>query len=127
MFDCNKTIKKCKAVCCYYVPLPKELWEKYKQKAQAEVKVFKWDEGYVLPLTKNMRCPFVGKDYKCVIYPHRPWLCQYFGKINTKGLKCFWLKANGNKRGKDKKRKLEQENYENLMRIKKRIEDEFSK
>ncbi len=122
MFDCSKVCpKKCKADCCGYVPMEKEFWEKHKHKAQVEVKVLKWSTGHVIPLTKNLACCFLDKDYRCVIYEDRPIVCRLFGTKNVKGLRCPYLKPNGYKRGKKERLKLVGENNENMVRIAKRI------
>ena len=122
MFDCSKVCpKKCKADCCGYVPLLAKFWEKYKHKAQVKVKVLKWKSGHVIPLTENMACCFLDKNYRCVVYEDRPWLCKLFGTKNIQGIKCPYLKPSGQKRGKKERIKLVGENNENMARIAKRI------
>ena len=125
MFDCSKVVpKKCQAECCYYVPIPKELWEKYKDKAQRKTRILKWDTRngeWVMPLTESMRCPFVDKDFRCVIYKERSWLCKMFGTKNIKGLKCAYLKPSGNKRGKKQRSKLSGANEKSLNVIAEKI------
>jgi Fe-S-cluster containining protein len=126
MFDCSKVVpKKCQADCCYYVPLPRKLVNENKNNFQTEVKIMDWDDVYCLPLTENMRCPFVDKNYKCVIYKDRPPLCKMFGPSNVKGLKCYYLKCNGNKRCKKERAALCKENEANLQRIAGKISKHF--
>lgn len=42
----------------------------------------------VIPLTEDCTCPFLDKDYKCVIYKHRPEVCQKFGDESHPLLVC---------------------------------------
>jgi Fe-S-cluster containining protein len=122
MFDCSKVCpKKCKADCCGYVPIPEDLWEKHKAKAQREYKEIPWDDTHVLPLTEDLNCPFLDINYKCVIYSDRPWLCQVFGTKEIQGLKCPYLKTDGSKRGKEERKRLITQNLGNLQRIADRI------
>lgn len=122
MFDCSKVCpKKCQADCCGYVPMPKELWEKHKAKAQREYKEVEWNDETILPLTEDLNCPFLDKNYRCVIYNDRPWICKLFGTKEIKGLKCPYLKTDGSKRGKEERKRLTGENTGNLERIAKRI------
>ena len=122
MLDCSKVCpNKCKADCCGYVPMEKKFWKKFKHMAQVEVKVLKWNTGHVMPLTENLACCFLDKDYRCVIYKDRPMLCKLFGTKNIQGLRCPYLKPNGNKRGKKERKKLVGENNQNMARIAKRI------
>lgn len=126
MFDCSKVCpKKCKADCCGYVPMENELWEKHKDKAQQPVRVLKWNDKSVLPLTKNLSCPFLDKNYRCVIYEDRPIVCIMFGSGNEKGLQCPYLKPNGQKRGKKERNKLVGENNGQMVKIAKRINKMF--
>ena len=132
MFDCSKCVpKKCQADCCIYVPLPKKVWKKYKHLVQQETIPLNWDDGIirfdqedsknVLPLTENMRCPFLDKNYKCVIYENRPFICRIFGVSTARGLQCYYMKSDGTKRGKKDREKLCKENEANLNRIVKNI------
>ena len=126
MFDCSKVCpKKCKADCCGYVPLPNEFWEKHKDKAQVKIKLLKYDDNSVLPLTKNLGCCFLDPNYRCVIYKDRPPLCKLFGTSSKKGLACPYLKPSGQKRGKKERKKLVGENNKNMAVIAKRINKAF--
>jgi Fe-S-cluster containining protein len=137
-FDCSKCVPKiCHGDCCLYVPLPKELWEKFKHLAQQETQLFTWDDGTisfnnsvfgenVLPLTENMMCPFMDtKTFKCVIYEDRPLICRAFGISTEKGLQCYFMKPSGILRGKKDRAKREKENQDNLNRIVGNINREF--
>ena len=122
MFDCSKVCpKKCKADCCGYVPIPKQIWEKFKNRAQRVYKEVPYDETHILPLTEDLNCPFLSKEYKCIIYEDRPWLCKLFGTKEIQGLKCPYLKANGSKRGKEERKRMIGTNNGNMERIAKRI------
>ena len=126
MFDCSTVCpKKSKADCCGYVPMENEFWEKNKNKAQVEVKVMKWDDDHVLPLTENLDCAFLDKNYKCVVYDERPKICRLFGTKEVKGFQCPYLKPSGQKRGKKERNKLVGENNGQMNKIAKRINVAF--
>lgn len=91
---CN--IKRCKAACCYNVPLPKKILSVYRNKIVNPI-IRILDAGkspkmenmeFVLPLTgegiENNKCPFLRADCRCNIYPNRPHLCRIFGEENVK-------------------------------------------
>jgi Fe-S-cluster containining protein len=134
MFDCSKVVpKKCQADCCYYVPLNREFWEKHKHLIQQEAIPLNWEngeinfrkdfDGYILPLTKNLRCPFLDKKSKCVIYFDRPYICRVFGTIYFKGLECYHLKPDGSMRGKEDRERRIKENECQLNKIVERINE----
>lgn len=131
--DCSKCIPRlCQGDCCIYVPLPRELWEKFKHLAQQEVVVLGWEKGKisvgktvtkdVLPLTGNLKCPFLSKDFKCVIYEDRPWVCRLFGVGEKIGAQCYYMKPSGKLRGKNERAKRVKECEDQLNMIVKNLE-----
>lgn len=122
-FDCSKVVPaKCHGDCCVYVPLPNSLWEDQKKNAVRKVLFLaQHDENNVIPITKDLHCPFLKADYGCAIYNVRPWVCRVFGIGGHKCLSCPYLKPNGNKRDKKERDMMVQENNDNLVRIAKNI------
>lgn len=87
---CN--VKRCKACCCYTVPLPKNIIDEYKSKiinpiiSIEPIGVSDEYNGFnVLAITDTRpaksKCPFLRKDYLCNIYENRPELCRLFGTV----------------------------------------------
>lgn len=112
-FDCSKVVpKKCHGDCCRFVPIPKSLWEDQKKNVVRKVMfVYQHDENNIMPVTKDLRCPFLKEDYSCNIYNVRPWICRLYGKGGHDCLSCPYLKPNGNKRNsKDRDRLIQQNN-----------------
>ena len=96
---CN--LEKCKAICCYNVPLPKDLLTKFTNKIVNHVYEIKklpknkeYKGKYIFPITniineKHNKCPFLTITNRCNIYEHRPQLCKDFGtKRNDNLLIC---------------------------------------
>ncbi len=94
---CN--IEKCKASCCYHVPIPKDILRKFADKIVNPILAtkplgFRKDLGgrNVLPITdpnpyKN-KCPFLTITNRCNIYENRPTLCKLFGTSKKADLQC---------------------------------------
>jgi Fe-S-cluster containining protein len=88
MINCNKHIKdgRCKGDCCQIIPFPKKAYEKFQHKSTKIVtKIVEW-EGNLLKSkkmligTKDKKCVFLTKEYKCNIYKNRPAVCKKFKK-----------------------------------------------
>ena len=58
--------------------------------------VFELKGNKVYPATRDRFCPFLGYDYKCVIYEERPELCRNFGVVEH--LSCPYVDKEGNSR-----------------------------
>lgn len=102
-------VKRCKAACCYNVPLEKGFLTAYKKKIVnpvIELKAFTKKENAVnfksvmerpqyLMITdkdiKKNKCPFLRDDFKCNIYDSRPALCRKFGTSDERFLNCSYL------------------------------------
>ena len=71
---------RCKGDCCGPVPIPKEVLDRNRFKIQRpiaqEIEMF---PGEFVPLTRDLNCVFLTKDFKCAIYDERPWVCRKFG------------------------------------------------
>ncbi len=94
---CN--IEKCKAICCYHVPIPEDYLKKFADKIVNEVIFTKklpkgtYKGKHVLPITNVLseyenKCPFLTITNKCAIYENRPPLCKEFGTLRKPGLIC---------------------------------------
>lgn len=118
-FDCSKVVpKKCHGDCCRFVPIPKSLWEDQKKNIVRKVLyLYNHDENSVMPITKDLRCPFLKDDYGCAIYSARPWVCRVYGMGGADCLSCPYLKPNGSKRNHVERDRLVAENEKNLLRI----------
>ena len=106
-FNCGDRVQTCKAECCGPVPFPKKLYKRLRSKALRKVEKVKELyqkmgpslEVMVVPFTFDLTCPFLGKDYQCVVYEDRPEICRIFGKesLDPK-LRCPCFKENGEAR-----------------------------
>ena len=123
MIDCSKVVpKKCQGDCCHFVPIPNSVWEDNKEKVVRKVYfIYRHDENNIMPITKDLSCPFMNEDFKCVIYNARPWVCRTYGIGGHKCLSCPYLKPDGSKRGKEERIKMIKENESNLNEIVKNI------
>lgn len=93
---------KCKAVCCYNVPLPPYLPERFADKIVNHIKFAvaikeinpTFGEGVIYftdeDSSKN-RCPFLTKALKCNIYADRPTICRRFGEGEIPSSQCKYL------------------------------------
>ena len=125
MMDCSKSHSKCQASCCGIVPIPKEIYDRNKDKIitqPAEIKEFSGpdlDENLdmridvpnidiVVPITKNLRCPFlnVDTDLSCNIYEDRPRICRKFGDETHPQMTCIFQDKNGRCRSRQETRML---------------------
>jgi Fe-S-cluster containining protein len=83
-----------------------------------EIKFGDKEGEIVLPLTEDMRCPFLDrKAFKCVIYENRPFICRVFVISSARGLQCYYMKPDGTKRGKKDREKRIKECEEQMNRI----------
>ena len=70
----------CTALCCGPVPLSRDRLKKIKAYVQKMPKA----ERKRLAAQKRgpVNCRFLDKaNYRCAIYPVRPWLCEAFGRV----------------------------------------------
>lgn len=86
-------ILKCKAACCYNVPLDKRLINVYKKRVVNEILRYQDVGGkVVIPITNvNVelnKCPFLQPNCRCAIYEQRPPICRDYG-TNPKNLKII--------------------------------------
>ena len=110
-FNCSKVIpKKCHADCCGPVPINKIDYQKLNQFKQR--KIIKEHEinlngrDFIIPYTEDLVCPYLGKDYKCAIYDHRPPICREFGNGKHSLLTCPYIEPNGKIRSKKNANKI---------------------
>ncbi len=94
---CN--VEKCKANCCYHVPIPRDILRKFADKVVNPIiatKPMGFNKKFggrnVLPFTdlnpyKN-KCPFLTLTNRCNIYEDRPALCKLFGSSKRADLTC---------------------------------------
>ena len=75
----------CTAMCCGPVPIPAARLPKIREHlnalpAEERRRLAKQERG-------ELDCGFLDKDnYRCTIYPVRPWVCEAFGRVD--GLVC---------------------------------------
>jgi uncharacterized protein len=77
---------QCRALCCGPVPLSHDRLETIRD----FVKKLPFDERKRLARQHRhmFDCAFLDKkNYRCAIYPVRPWICEAFGR--TPGLPCI--------------------------------------
>lgn len=129
MLDCKKMHHKCKAACCGMCPIPADIYNRNLDKiveqpisteyarqpdledcngemAVSKIKSCK-EIGYVIPITKSLKCCFLNKDYTCNIYDDRPFLCRKYGDESHHLMSCPWLDKNGKERTRAERRRLD--------------------
>lgn len=92
-------VSKCKASCCYNVPLSISYINSHRKKivnpiielvARSEVET---KDDKVIPMTSrdasSNKCPFLRSDYRCNVYGSRPHLCKIFGEEKYEKLSDF--------------------------------------
>ena len=94
MFKCKENCGDC----CGVVPIKKEVWEKNLAKAQRNIKEVVEIEGEVYIITDDLKCIFLSKRKKCVIYEDRPQICRNYGIGFNDALSCPFIKPNGSPR-----------------------------
>lgn len=77
---CEQKIKSgiCKADCCGVLAISKQLFDRHEYKLKN--KKFNIDIGgdhYVI-YCDDFSCPFLNRNYKCMIYKERPEVCRKF-------------------------------------------------
>lgn len=116
-FDCKKMHPKCKAQCCGVVPMPKELYEKHKDKINRVPNEILNHEGNVIPITADAYCPFLSDDLQCNIYDDRPEICRKFGDETHPMLFCPHLDKNGNERSRQSRRQVERSSSKYMSKL----------
>ena len=86
-------VRICKAECCGFVPIEKEIIEKHKDKLHKKAKKImdiKTAEVWVV----GDKCGFLDKKYKCNVYEDRPEICKLMGsgELEHPLLKCSHLR-----------------------------------
>ena len=85
-------IKECKAACCGYVPIHKDIVKKHVKKLHKNAEKLA-TLGNMEIWTQKGVCGFLDKDYKCKIYDDRPEVCRLMGSEEKDHplLKCSFL------------------------------------
>lgn len=115
---CRCDISKCKAWCCYNVPMPANLLYKHLSKIVTQPYFIVDSDGGkienistifntntpVLPITdltgsQRQKCPFLTNDCKCNIYEDRPEFCKQYGHPEV--LSLFGCRFLGQKEVRD--------------------------
>lgn len=101
---CKELIEKgiCKANCCGVVPVSRELCKKELYQREVTEIIELDDELY--PMTENMHCAFLKRDYSCNIYEQRPEICKNYGIIEE--LPCPFINIKGRLRSPAKQRRM---------------------
>lgn len=98
----NCDVKKCKAECCGLVPFNKTEFDKSKLIREVNIQE---KNGIIIAVDKDLYCGFLGHDYKCAIYDHRPDICRRFGNEEHALLTCRWQNKNGEIRSRAERRR----------------------
>jgi Fe-S-cluster containining protein len=114
--NCDQCLKECKAACCGCFPIPKELYEKNKDKIVSPIKELPIGDDIML-ITEYLSCAFLTKDFKCNIYNERPEICRKFGDETHLCLICSYQDKDGNIRSRQMRRKILREQEKNSKRI----------
>ncbi len=108
--NCHLFKSKCGAECCSVVPLPRSLYFANIDKVFREVgQVMDIEGGYVIPMTLDMKCPFLTEDLGCAIYEDRPPICRKFGDESLIHMTCAYQSKEGNPRTKKEFRKINEQ------------------
>ena len=91
-FECKNNCGNC----CGVVPIPKEVYEKNKDKITKKIIDIKQIRDNIYVITKDMFCIFLDKKKRCMIYEERPDVCKIYG-IDMR-LPCPYFKFDGTKR-----------------------------
>lgn len=85
-------VTKCKADCCGFVPIEKNVIKKHKDKLHKKA-VKLMDVLTAEIWTVGQICGFLDENYKCKIYEDRPEVCRLMGAetFNHPLLKCSHL------------------------------------
>lgn len=120
---------KCKAACCGVCPIPKDIYERNRDKLVQIPLEEKELEGYdptasekrpfILPMTEDTYCPFLNKDKTCNIYDDRPDVCRRFGDDSHPCLCCPYQDKDGRLRSRQEARKICRGAAKVLERVKK--------
>jgi len=135
MFDCKKFHDRCKASCCYNVPIPKKIWDRNLEKIVTQpIRVIpqgydldpadRTKKDFLLPETADGRCPFLREDYLCNIHEDRPPVCRKYGDESHVCMKCPMQDKDGNARSRQGMRQLGREQQKWAMTTLKRISPE---
>lgn len=92
-FQCMEGCGKC----CWCVLIPEETWEEHQEDLQREVvEIHYLLSNQVLPITRDLRCPFLTPEKKCAIHDARPKVCERFG--HTPRQTCPYVRPDGTPR-----------------------------
>lgn len=94
-------VSKCRAHCCFNVPLPIGFMETYGENIVTPIigrttlpphpDLGMCELVFTDMAFEKNRCPFLRKDYKCNVYEDRPQICHLFGEGDNSLLKCHYL------------------------------------
>lgn len=129
--NCKNCHKKCQAACCGVCPIPKDIFERNKEKiisnpceilevngpdiaddlGETTINELKERKGkdFIIPITKNMKCCFLNEDLSCNIYQDRPNICKKFGDESHLFMTCLFQDKNGKIRSRQESRKIERQ------------------
>ena len=98
----------CHGDCCGSVPVPQELWAKYKDSVTVEYTLYTFGP-LVYPLTEDLRCVFLNKVKSiCTVYDERPSICFRFGSTDDEDfLQCPYLFPDGTIRTRVQRRRVQ--------------------
>lgn len=100
--NCHKFYDACKARCCSFVPLERDLLYKNFDKIQRHIKeTVEFHNNTLIPITEDGYCTFLQPDLKCAIYEHRPAICVKFGDESHVNMTCPYQTKDGYARSKN--------------------------
>lgn len=104
VFSCKENC----GACCGIVPVPKEVYEKYKDKLPLHESV-KTEKG-VIAFRKDGTCAFLTDAKKCLIYDERSEVCRLYGNSTqawtNPGLMCPFFHPDGSIRNRGERRRI---------------------
>lgn len=107
MINCDQCLNKCKAACCGVIPFDRKFVKKHKPVRKVIREIDMGDE--VVLETEGLKCPYLGEDYHCTIYKHRPEVCKLYGNEAQINLTCQFQDKNGRMRSRQERRKVERD------------------
>lgn len=116
-FDCKKMHPKCKAQCCGVVPIPKEIYDRNKDKIQRKANETLDAGDCLIPITADAYCVFLDGDFNCAIYEDRPDVCRKFGDESHPMLFCPYINKEGKERCRQSRRQVERQSAKYMSKI----------
>ncbi len=106
MFDCEQCKKKCKSICCGYVPIGNPIIAKHPIGKPYRKVPFHIVDDMTMVVGLDDMCAYL-ENGTCSIYEDRPDVCRKFGDESANGLVCPYQDKNGRIRSRQERRAID--------------------